>query len=109
MSSSSRTGAAHGSDFVKEASPKYLTNRKSPSVNFAVTADAVRSVFGLTGPRYDAPHSRLNDRTALFLSTVGLPDTEWFMSKASLCTDDPIDVVSWYGSRGTVSGILDRE
>ncbi|MFD3739071.1 SUKH-4 family immunity protein [Streptomyces sp. NPDC058629] len=75
-------------------------------MNFAVTADDVRSVFGLTGvvhfPRYDAPHNRLNDRTASFLSSIGLPDTEWFMSKASLRTDDLIDLVSWYGSRGTV-------
>ncbi|PSK70728.1 hypothetical protein C6W96_20740 [Streptomyces sp. CS149] len=73
---------------------------------FAITADEVRSVFGLTGvvhfPRYDAPGNRLDDRTALLLSAVGLPDTEWFMSKASLRTDDPIDLVSWYGSRGAV-------
>ncbi|MGA5045219.1 SUKH-4 family immunity protein [Streptomyces arboris] len=75
-------------------------------MNFAVTADDVRSVFGLTGvvhfPRYDAPHNRLNYRTASFMSSIGLPDTEWFMSKASLRTDDPIDLVNWYGSRGTV-------
>ncbi|MFF2227585.1 SUKH-4 family immunity protein [Streptomyces globisporus] len=43
-----------------------------------------------------------DDRTALLLSIVGLPDTAWFMSKASLRTDDPVDLVSWYGSRGTV-------
>lgn len=75
-------------------------------MTLAITPDEVRSVFGLTGvvhfPRYDAPHNRLNDRAALLLSTVGLPDTEWFMSKASLRTDDPIDLTSWYGSRGTV-------
>ncbi|MFF9082108.1 SUKH-4 family immunity protein [Streptomyces rubiginosohelvolus] len=75
-------------------------------MKFAITADDVRSVFGLTGvvhfPRYDAPRNRLDDRTALFLSTVGLPDTAWFMSKASLRTDDPVDLVSWYGSRGAV-------
>ncbi|MDX2407321.1 SUKH-4 family immunity protein [Streptomyces microflavus] len=75
-------------------------------MNFAVTADDVRSAFGLTGvvhfPRYNAPHNQLNDRTALFLSSIGLPDTEWFMSKASLRTDDPINLVSWYGARGTV-------
>ncbi|MFF7496883.1 hypothetical protein [Streptomyces rubiginosohelvolus] len=47
-------------------------------MKFAVTADDVRSVFGLTGvvhfPRYDAPRNRLDHRTALFLSTVSLPD-----------------------------------
>ncbi|MFF4855019.1 SUKH-4 family immunity protein [Streptomyces rubiginosohelvolus] len=75
-------------------------------MKFALTADDVRSVFGLSGvvhfPCYDAPRNRLDDRTALFLSTVGLPDTAWFMSKASLRTDDPVDLISWYGSRGAV-------
>ncbi|WP_411084606.1 SUKH-4 family immunity protein [Streptomyces sp. cmx-18-6] len=75
-------------------------------MNFAVTADDVRSVFGLTGvvlfPRHDAPHHRLDDRTALLLSTVGLPDTEWFMSRASLRADDFVDLTGWYGSRGAV-------
>ncbi|MET8883566.1 SUKH-4 family immunity protein [Streptomyces rubiginosohelvolus] len=54
-------------------------------MKFVITADDVRSVFGLTGvvpfPRYDAPHNRLDDRVALLLSTVGLPDAAWFMSK----------------------------
>uniref|UniRef100_A0AAU3GJV8 SUKH-4 family immunity protein n=1 Tax=Streptomyces sp. NBC_01401 TaxID=2903854 RepID=A0AAU3GJV8_9ACTN len=80
-------------------------------MNFAVTADEVRTVFGLTGvvhfPRYDAPHNRVNDRAALLLSTVGLPDSEWFMSKASLRADDPVDLVGWYGSRGTVPKACD--
>ncbi|MFF8965901.1 hypothetical protein ACF1BK_24500 [Streptomyces globisporus] len=44
-------------------------------MKFAVTADDVRSVIGLSGvvhfPRYDAPHNRLDDRTALLLSAVG--------------------------------------
>lgn len=75
-------------------------------MHFAITADDVRSAFGLTGvihfPRHSARHNRLDDRTALLLSTIGLPDTDWFMSKASLRTDDPIDLVSWYASRGTV-------
>ncbi|MET7370429.1 SUKH-4 family immunity protein [Streptomyces sp. NPDC005566] len=75
-------------------------------MNFAVTADEVRAAFGLTGvvhlPRYDTPHNRVDARTALLLSTVGLPDAEWFMSKASLRTDDSIDLAEWYGSRGTV-------
>ncbi|MFB6665690.1 MULTISPECIES: SUKH-4 family immunity protein [unclassified Streptomyces] len=75
-------------------------------MKFVITADEVRSVFGLSGvvhfPRHDAPHNRLNDRTARLLSAVGLPDTAWFMSKASLRTDDVVDLVSWYGSRGAV-------
>ncbi|MFD9848532.1 SUKH-4 family immunity protein [Streptomyces parvus] len=75
-------------------------------MKFVITADEVRSVFGLSGvvhfPRHDAPHNRLNDRTARLLSAVGLPDTSWFMSKASLRTDDVVDLVSWYGSRGAV-------
>ncbi|UCA50884.1 SUKH-4 family immunity protein [Streptomyces sp. WA6-1-16] len=48
-------------------------------MKFVITADEVRSVFGLSGvvhfPRHDAPHNRLNDRTARLLSAVGLPDT----------------------------------
>ncbi|WP_097885545.1 SUKH-4 family immunity protein [Streptomyces sp. st140] len=75
-------------------------------MKFAITADDVRSVFGLTGvvlfPHYDAPHNGLSDRTAHLLSAVGLPDTAWFMSKASLRTDDPVNLISWYGSRGAV-------
>ncbi|MFJ9110630.1 SUKH-4 family immunity protein [Streptomyces sp. NPDC102283] len=75
-------------------------------MNSLLTADDVRSVFGLTGvvhfPRYEAPHHRLDDRTALVLSTIGLPDTEWFMSRASLRADDLIDLVGWCGSRGAV-------
>ncbi|WP_354596208.1 SUKH-4 family immunity protein [Streptomyces sp. JL1001] len=73
-------------------------------MKFVITADEVRSVFGLSGvvhfPRHDAPHNRLNDRAARLLSAVGLPDTSWFMSKASLRGDDVVDLVSSYGSRG---------
>ncbi|MCX5443653.1 SUKH-4 family immunity protein [Streptomyces sp. NBC_00056] len=75
-------------------------------MNFAVTPDEVRTVFGLSGvvffPRCNAMHSRMNDRTALLLSSVGLPDTEWFMSKASLSATDSINVAQWYSNRGTV-------
>lgn len=74
-------------------------------MTFAVTADEVRTAFGLTGvvhfPRYSTPPTRLGARTAHLLSAVGLPDTEWFMSKASLRADDYIDVPRWYGIRGT--------
>ncbi|MFJ3616189.1 hypothetical protein [Streptomyces hydrogenans] len=35
-------------------------------------------------------------RTAHLLSTIALPDTERFMSKASLRTDDHIDIPRWY-------------
>ncbi|MEV6703101.1 hypothetical protein AB0M68_39315 [Streptomyces sp. NPDC051453] len=42
--------------------------RKGLSMNFAVTPDEVRTVFGLAGvvffPHYNAMHSRMNDRTA---------------------------------------------
>ncbi|MGW6286951.1 SUKH-4 family immunity protein [Streptomyces sp. NPDC055107] len=72
----------------------------------ALTADDVRSVFGLTGvvhfPRYDAPHHRLDDRTAFVLSAIGLPDTPWFMARASLRADDFIDLAGRYGGRGPV-------
>ncbi|MFD8013553.1 SUKH-4 family immunity protein [Streptomyces sp. NPDC058955] len=70
-----------------------------------ITADEVRTAFGLTGvvhhPRYGTPHTRLDARTAHLLSTVGLPDTAWFMSRASLRADDYIDVPRWYRTRGT--------
>ncbi|MFF5454717.1 SUKH-4 family immunity protein [Streptomyces sp. NPDC012950] len=73
-------------------------------MNFVVTADEVRTVFGLTGvvrfPRYRTPHNSLDTRTAHLLSDVGLPDTEWFMSKASLRTDDSIDIPHWYSTWG---------
>ncbi|MFD0118121.1 SUKH-4 family immunity protein [Streptomyces sp. NPDC058320] len=75
-------------------------------MNFAVTPDEVRTVFGLSGvvffPRYNAVHNRMNDRTALLLSSVGLPDTEWFMSKASLSATDSVNVAQRYSNRGTV-------
>ncbi|MFJ2647915.1 SUKH-4 family immunity protein [Streptomyces sp. NPDC087420] len=44
----------------------------------------------------------MDDRTALVLSSIGLPDTEWFMSKASLRADDSINLTQWYGDKGTV-------
>ncbi|MFI9781858.1 SUKH-4 family immunity protein [Streptomyces sp. NPDC051956] len=75
-------------------------------MNFAVTPEEVRTVFGFSGvvffPRCNAMQSRMNDRTALLLSSVGLPDTEWFMSKASLSAADSINVAQWYSNRGTV-------
>jgi hypothetical protein len=75
-------------------------------MNFVVSPDEVRTAFGLTGvvyfPRYSAPHNQLNDRAALLLSSIGLPDTEWFMSKASLRADDSINLSEWYADKGTV-------
>ncbi|MEV6782064.1 SUKH-4 family immunity protein [Streptomyces sp. NPDC051098] len=75
-------------------------------MNFAVTPDEVRTAFGLTGvvyfPRYNTPQNQINDRAALLLSSIGLPDTEWFMAKASLRADDSINLVEWYGDKGTV-------
>ncbi|MFJ3616208.1 SUKH-4 family immunity protein [Streptomyces hydrogenans] len=83
-----------------------MTTSPGPCTNFAVTADEVRTAFGLTGvvhyPRYNAPHIRLDARTAHLLSTVGLPDTEWFMAKASLRADDHVDIPRWYRTRGAV-------
>ncbi|MFE5729944.1 SUKH-4 family immunity protein [Streptomyces sp. NPDC056528] len=74
-------------------------------MKFAVTADEVRTVFGLTGivhfPRYSTPHNHLDTRTAYLLSSVGLPDTEWFMSKTSLRADDYINIPQWYSKWGT--------
>ncbi|MFF7203080.1 SUKH-4 family immunity protein [Streptomyces sp. NPDC008141] len=75
-------------------------------MNFAVSPDEVRSAFGLTGvvyfPRCSAPHNPLNDRAARLLSSIGLPDTEWFMSKAGLRAEGSINLTEWYGDRGTV-------
>ncbi|EST25080.1 SUKH-4 family immunity protein [Streptomyces niveus] len=75
-------------------------------MDFAVTPDEVITTFGLSGvvyfPRYNTAHHQVNDRTALFLSGVGLPDTEWFMSKASLVASDSISLAEWYAARGDV-------
>ncbi|MER7665365.1 SUKH-4 family immunity protein [Streptomyces sp. NPDC096193] len=75
-------------------------------MNFVVSPDEVRIAFGLTGvvylPRYRATHNRLNDYAALLLSSVGLPDTEWFMSKASLRAGNSVNLSEWYADRGTV-------
>lgn len=75
-------------------------------MNFVVTPDEVRAAFGLTGvtyfPRYSAAHHQVNARTALLLSSIGLPDTEWFMSRASLRAGDSVNLGEWYGDRGTV-------
>ncbi|MEV8352008.1 SUKH-4 family immunity protein [Streptomyces niveus] len=75
-------------------------------MNFAVTPDAVRAAFGLAGvvhfPRYDAVRNHVDDRTALFLSCVGLPDCEWFMSKSGLREADSVDLTEWYRDKGGV-------
>lgn len=75
-------------------------------MNFVVSPDEVRTAFGLTGvvyfPRYSNPLNQMNDRAALLLSSIGLPDTEWFMSRASLRADDSINLSEWYANKGTV-------
>ncbi|MEU3302012.1 SUKH-4 family immunity protein [Streptomyces sp. NPDC006678] len=75
-------------------------------MNFVVSPDDVRTAFGLTGvvyfPRYSNPHNQMNDRAALLLSSIGLPDTEWFSSKAGLRADDSINLSEWYADKGTV-------
>ncbi|WP_411097213.1 SUKH-4 family immunity protein [Streptomyces sp. 020-2-3H-GM] len=98
-----RVGPAERRDAVRPGDGGHGDGRAE---RLAATADRVRSVFGLTGvvlfPRHDAPHHGLDDRTALFLSRVGLPDTVWFMARASLRADDPVDLAGWYGGRGSV-------
>ncbi|WP_030543260.1 SUKH-4 family immunity protein [Streptomyces albus] len=75
-------------------------------MNFAVTPDEVRTAFGLSGvtyfPRYGAAHNQVNGRTALFLGNVGLPDTEWFMSRAGLGAGESINLSEWYGHQVAV-------
>jgi hypothetical protein len=75
-------------------------------MNFKVTPDEVRNAFGLSGvvyfPRYTSPHNRMNERTARLLSSVGLPDTSWFMSRTSSSASDSINLTQWYSNTGTV-------
>ncbi|MER5738899.1 SUKH-4 family immunity protein [Streptomyces sp. NPDC002262] len=74
-------------------------------MNIAVTADEVRTDFGLAGVVYFpwcmTPRHGPDARTEHLLGTVGLPDTKWFMPKASLRADDYIGVPCWYGKWGT--------
>lgn len=70
-------------------------------MSFAVSPDEVLESFGLSGvvyfPRYDSTENLLDERTMLFLSQVGLPDTRWFKSKASVGQDESIALAEWFG------------
>ncbi|MEU7467149.1 SUKH-4 family immunity protein [Streptomyces sp. NPDC044984] len=70
-------------------------------MSFAVSADELLSAFGLTGvvyfPRHEEPGSRLDARTADFLSGVGLPDDEYFRSKAGDGQEESIGLAGWFG------------
>ncbi|GAA2310811.1 SUKH-4 family immunity protein [Streptomyces kunmingensis] len=74
-------------------------------MNFVVSPGEVRAAFGLTGviyfPRHSAAHHQLDGRATLLLSSVGLPDTAWFMSRAGLHADDPVLLSERY-AEGTV-------
>jgi hypothetical protein len=76
-------------------------------MEFAVTSDGMLETFGLTGvvffPSYESRGNRLDRRAAEFLSRVGLPDSEYFMAKASVGQEESIRLESWFGSeRGTL-------
>ncbi|MGK7235829.1 SUKH-4 family immunity protein [Streptomyces hygroscopicus] len=79
-------------------------------MSFAVSPDELISTFGLSGvvyfPRYESPHNRLDTRTASFLSSVGLPDEEWFKSKASVGQDESVSLAEWFGPE---DGTLPKE
>lgn len=69
-------------------------------MSFAVSSNDVLESFGLTGvvyfPRFDTAENLLDERTALFLSQVGLPHTNWFKSKASVGQDESISLTEWF-------------
>ncbi|WP_433451773.1 SUKH-4 family immunity protein [Streptomyces sp. CA-142005] len=78
-------------------------------MSFAVSPDEVLESFGLTGvvyfPRFHSTENLLDERTMLFLSQVGLPDTNWFKSKASVGQDESISLSEWFGPEdGTLPG-----
>ncbi|MET7286312.1 SUKH-4 family immunity protein [Streptomyces sp. NPDC005573] len=69
-------------------------------MTFAVSHGEVIESFGLRGvvfyPRYDSPENVLDMRTALFLSQVGLPDTRWFKSRASVGQSESVGLAAWF-------------
>lgn len=60
-------------------------------MSFTVTADEMVRTFGLSSvvyfPRHNTTESTVDPRTADFLSGVGLPDDDVFMSRASVGVD----------------------
>ncbi|MEU9441930.1 SUKH-4 family immunity protein [Streptomyces sp. NPDC048304] len=79
-------------------------------MTFAVSPHEVLECFGLTGvvyfPRYDSADNLLDQRTALFLSQVGLPDTRWFKSKASVGQGESVSLPEWFRPE---DGVLPEE
>ncbi|KOV28338.1 SUKH-4 family immunity protein [Streptomyces sp. XY152] len=73
-------------------------------MSFTVSADELLGAFGLTGvvyfPRHEEPDSRLDVRTADFLSRIGLPDDEYFKSKAGVGQEESIRLAEWFGPEG---------
>ncbi|MER7492537.1 SUKH-4 family immunity protein [Streptomyces pharetrae] len=69
-------------------------------MDFVVQPDDMISAFGLSGvvyfPLYDSPASSLDRRTAEFLSRIGLPDVEYFKSKASVGQEESIRLAEWF-------------
>ncbi|MFF3312835.1 SUKH-4 family immunity protein [Streptomyces sp. NPDC002952] len=69
-------------------------------MSFAVTPDELLSTFGLSGvvyyPRYASPDNQLEPRTANFLSSVGLPDNDYFKSRASVGQEESISLAEWF-------------
>ncbi|MGW7818598.1 SUKH-4 family immunity protein [Streptomyces puniciscabiei] len=79
-------------------------------MSFAASSHEVLESFGLTGvvyfPRYDSADNLLDERTALFLSQVGLPDTRWFKSKASVGQGESVSLADWFRPE---DGVLPEE
>jgi hypothetical protein len=73
-------------------------------MSFAVTPDELLETFGPTGvvyfPRHDAPDTELDPRTADFLSRVGLPDNDYFKSKAGIGQEESIRLAEWFTPDG---------
>ncbi|MFD7815788.1 SUKH-4 family immunity protein [Streptomyces sp. NPDC059785] len=72
-------------------------------MSFAVTPDELLRAFGPSGvvyfPRHASSDSRLDARTAQFLSQVGLPDEQYFMSKASVGSQESINLAAWFRAK----------
>lgn len=69
-------------------------------MSFAVTPEDLLGAFGLSSvvffPRYNSSDNQVDRRTADFLSQVGLPDDEYFNSKASIGQKESIALAEWY-------------
>ncbi|WP_018543734.1 SUKH-4 family immunity protein [Streptomyces sp. LaPpAH-108] len=76
--------------------------------DFAVSPRDLVEAFGLGHvvryARQDTAGCRFDGRTGEFLSRVGLPDTEWFMSRADLDHHGPIVLSEWLDRDEEVPG-----